>query len=478
MRIVDQSKGIFLWAVLVVEDLFQIGSTEAEVEDALRHLPTGNQLFDLIFQIVLKIPKHNQERARDMITFTINSRRNLAISELAALMAVRRSQRFEDIAQNTSISMERDIQTICRSLLSCENGFVRPFHLTIRDFFHGELCPQQFKLLPLPSSNDFPPAEPLKYAVDSFLYHTIRAPEVKQMALVTPIRTFMWSKSSFTRWFQFIWEHGNSLRLLLRSMQRKSALTGEQGTLLMPEKVTPIHVLALLVNNTTLLTKVAFSDMDYSWFSLNDVDSEGRTVIHWAAGQEGIQGHFPTKEISNESEIISNLVSRGLDPNRVAINGRSPLHIVVQGGRHHNLRALVRQGVDVNVQDQNFFRPLHLTVRFATSSDLIHLSISADATVDARDKDEETPLHHAAIYNYTEAINALTAANATVDARDEIQCTPLHIAALHNHTEAINALIAANATVDARAADQSTPLLNRRLFTLQLHKTTQRLLMP
>ena len=84
--------------------------------------------------------------------------------------------------------------------------------------------------------------------------------------------------------------------------------------------------------------------------------------------------------------------------------------------------------------------------------------LAAGAKVDARDKYGTTPLHRAAYWGRTEAVEALLDAGAEADARTAVGMTPLHRAARGGQTEAVRALLDAGAEVDARDKDGATPV--------------------
>ncbi|MDF2435501.1 MAG: receptor-interacting serine/threonine-protein kinase 4, partial [Mucilaginibacter sp.] len=471
--IVRQSGGIFLWTVLAIESLFRTGSSPADLAQALRSLPPDNDLFRLLTWIVGKIPKENIEKARDMITFTIMSSRSLSITELTALLAVHKSRNHSEVAHFTSVDIERDVQTLCRSLVTCAQGVVVPFHSTVREFFQDDCCPKEFRIertsghnvfaetclkclrfMRIPSKAETNAPEPLQYAADNLLYHTMRTSEQKRDELVDPIRTFLWSREWFQTWLQFVWNGGEILKRDLVLMQVKSAKLKDEFGLTMPHDVNPIQILALTTQNDRLFAKmVSNPERDPGWCSLNDADGQGRTVVHWAAGQERTR----EEDLIEGGEIISGLLRKGLNADARTNNGRSPLHIASQHGRSENLIALLEHGADLNATDQESLTPLHLAVLQGSMESMQEL-INMGASVNTQGRDQWTPLHFAAQNGDAEAIHALMDAGASVDARDTKQWTPLHFAAQNGHAEAIDALVAAGASVNATDEDQWTCL--------------------
>ena len=81
------------------------------------------------------------------------------------------------------------------------------------------------------------------------------------------------------------------------------------------------------------------------------------------------------------------------------------------------------------------------------------------ADIDARDEDEDTPLHWACMEGHAEVAAALMDRGADIHARDRYQYTPLHWACKMRHAEVAAALMDRGADIDARDKDQYTPLL-------------------
>ncbi|KAK4206022.1 ankyrin repeat-containing domain protein, partial [Rhypophila decipiens] len=444
--IVHQSRGIFLWTTLVIEGLFQRGSSPAEWERALGTLPSGNDLFQLLCHIVQRIPEGNIDEARNMIILAITSTRSLSTSEFAALLAIQKSRRFGEIARNTATEIEHDVRTLCLSLLSCARGFVGPFHHIVGEFFHSEACPTKFRVdrgeaqgvfaktclkclrfMQIPADRDAEVADPLGYAADNFLYHTMQASEARQMELANPIRNFLWSKENFTLWLQFVWDTGELLRQDLALFQIKSAILTKDFKLGIPHEVTPIHILALVAKSQKLFSKLACeASKDGVWFNFQQTDSQGRSVLHWASGEYAET--INQDEAVEDDGIVQYLLSRGLDPNTKANNGRSPMHIVAQHGSCKNFISLYKNKADCNAKDKSLLTPLHLSVMVPGSIDRLLDLLKVGAEVDTREEGQWTPLHLAAQNGHAEAIGALVAAGASVDAQEEHKATPLHLA--------------------------------------------------
>lgn len=88
------------------------------------------------------------------------------------------------------------------------------------------------------------------------------------------------------------------------------------------------------------------------------------------------------------------------------------------------------------------------------------------SSVDARDKDDSTPLHWAAWKGHAPIVEALLDAGAAIDAENQNGhwgSTPLHAAAHGNQRAAAELLIQRGANVNARRPDGHTPLTETKV---------------
>ena len=73
---------------------------------------------------------------------------------------------------------------------------------------------------------------------------------------------------------------------------------------------------------------------------------------------------------------------------------------------------------------QLYYNPLHNNYNFV---------FCRNCSVDARDRNQNTPLHIAAINNHIEAVRILVEINADVQLKDEYGDQPIHLALYHGH---------------------------------------------
>lgn len=88
----------------------------------------------------------------------------------------------------------------------------------------------------------------------------------------------------------------------------------------------------------------------------------------------------------------------------------------------------------------------------------VRASVDAGCSVDDRDSDGRSPLHHACIQSQDEIAELLLSRGARPDVADHEGWTPLHYAAQNFAVEVARKLVQAGAHVDACDANGNTPL--------------------
>ena len=120
-------------------------------------------------------------------------------------------------------------------------------------------------------------------------------------------------------------------------------------------------------------------------------------------------------------------------------------------------KALVQAGANVNARDRDEKTPLHLAAESSKDkSDICKVLIEAGAIVDAEDKDYFSPLHCA--FN-VEVCKVLLQAGANVNARGFNERTPLYLnVESEDHLDICKVLVEAGANLDAKDFYQRSPL--------------------
>jgi len=169
---------------------------------------------------------------------------------------------------------------------------------------------------------------------------------------------------------------------------------------------------------------------------LDQVDSDGRAPIHWAAS-------------SGSLEIVRYLVDQKAQVNNQDASGWTPLHIAASAGQYLVVIDLVGAGADINARNDKGITPLH----YAASKghvDIARCLIERGAEINARDRANQLPLHRAATTGSTGVIRLLLhppdgSPKPRLNTADRIGNTPLHLAMESAHGEAAVLLIEAGA---------------------------------
>lgn len=133
----------------------------------------------------------------------------------------------------------------------------------------------------------------------------------------------------------------------------------------------------------------------------------------------------------------------------------TPLQVAVKNRQLAISEFLISKGADVNATDHTGATPLFE----ASDSKLAKLLLDHGARVDIRDCWEYTALHRVArATRDPEAIRAIVKAGADISAVAEVQNTPLHEAVAGDKAEAVQALLELGANPNAKSQSGLTPL--------------------
>lgn len=131
-------------------------------------------------------------------------------------------------------------------------------------------------------------------------------------------------------------------------------------------------------------------------------------------------------------------------------------------GEVDGLLAALKQGADANAKDDDGNTALMLVSKrplFGHDAEVVNALKKAKATIDARNKLQQTALMFAAANDHSDTVKALIAAGAKVNAKDSDAWTPLMYAALNGASFATDELIKAKADLNALDSDGEPALL-------------------
>ena len=185
--------------------------------------------------------------------------------------------------------------------------------------------------------------------------------------------------------------------------------------------------------------------------SLAATDSEGRTLLHWAA-------------MRPRPELVPYLLERGApllqadDRGRVPLhnavvglgdalfeevlsgtgtvdisddNGETPIHRAITENRPARVQRMLAMAQMIDLQNDNGEGYLHLAV--AQAPELVEPLLSRDPAVDIADRAGDTPLHYAVEHERDRETFLLLSAGADVTAQNDNTRTPVHTAIEAGH---------------------------------------------
>lgn len=136
----------------------------------------------------------------------------------------------------------------------------------------------------------------------------------------------------------------------------------------------------------------------------------------------------------------------------------TPLHEAVRANDIGSIRTILREAAfGVDAKDSNDLSPLHIAAMGGFDAALSVL-ISHGCDVSPRNSLEESPLHLAARNGHADSIQVLVSNGASVDEVDHRGRTALHMAAFVGSISAMRCLLNVGALIDLPDENGNTPL--------------------
>ncbi|XP_041800932.1 ankyrin repeat and SAM domain-containing protein 1A-like isoform X2 [Chelmon rostratus] len=169
--------------------------------------------------------------------------------------------------------------------------------------------------------------------------------------------------------------------------------------------------------------------------NVNCVDSTGYSPLHHAA----LNGHSEVVEALLRNEALTNIADN---------KGCYPLHLAAWKGDEHIVKLLIHQG------------PSHPKLNEQSSVDHREFKRCGpfDPYINAKNNDNETPLHCAAQYGHSRVVRLLLEELTDPTMRNNKFETPLDLAALYGRLEVVKLLLSAHPNLLSCNTKKHTPL--------------------
>lgn len=159
------------------------------------------------------------------------------------------------------------------------------------------------------------------------------------------------------------------------------------------------------------------------------VDYRGKTPLHFAAGKNHIQ-------------VLEYLLENGAVVDPKDDERRTPLFMAASYGASSAVHLLMERGADVTIRDTSLRSVLHAGVGDVKSMEALLQSPAAVVLITEKDDDGFSPVHYAAKRGDIKNIKLLVSKNrASSSVLSKGLDTPIHVAARYGWTDAIEALM-------------------------------------
>lgn len=202
---------------------------------------------------------------------------------------------------------------------------------------------------------------------------------------------------------------------------------------------TPTHLATGNLNTKCL--KLLSNKADNEIESINEMDEEGMTALHWAV-------------LYNRVEHVKLIISRKhVNLTATDVEGKIPLHhscahkfesTDTQPSKSSTSCAsllLYANQMMINIRDLDGKTPLHLACAVNNISLVSFLTKIDKIDLDIQDRVGKTALHWSAVAGYTQILQLLLSRGANDSILDFSGATSLHYAASKNHSQCVSALM-------------------------------------
>jgi ankyrin repeat protein len=453
----------FRWVVCQLDTLKRCLKVNM-IRDALKNLP--RTLDDTYTRVFLDIDEAYRQEAKNALLWLAFSARPLRITELAEAIVLRPTsdpafdpeERFPDpqsvlqILSSLVTVSANEVQTIAPY---SEQGFEPTMTVTLAHFSVKEYL----------ISNRMLESAAKHFAVfDGTAHHTLAtscllyilhyASSHSRIGAREDLHTFPLLEYASVYWYRHI---------NMAPLEQQELLTPLALNLLLSESALScwldIHVPSLSPNGRFDRSKNPASSLWYaSTVGLFHV------VQHLLVARWDPNGGYPGDSLplnraimGGHEKVVSILLDHRANVDLKDLLGYAPLHYAAEEGKTSVLQILLDHGANVNVKTSNGWTPLHLAAYHCHES-IAYLLVERGAEVEvATTYSEQTPLHWAAWNDAGDLVEFFLRNGADINARNSDDETALHYAAV-SHRRILRLLLERGADPDIETVAGDTPL--------------------
>ncbi|KAJ7456174.1 hypothetical protein FB451DRAFT_1512596 [Mycena latifolia] len=372
-KIIDTVAGMFLLARLHIESLNKEATIKA-VREALKHLPKGlNATYESAMKRIEDQGDKNKQIAYSTLTWVVNAKRPLTVSEIQTALAVEPDSRELDEDNVMDINI---ILSVCAGLVIVdkESSVVRLVHYTTQEYLDS-IQALQFPdaqieitrtLLTFLAFDGYPDSSwksgnlsPLVKYSQYCLAHAAGQPEVqlRDNLLNFCNQAFQWKQTLAPRWFS--WDKWKSLPWNYPDWPSKPS------ALWIAAAANLVETTKFLLEGAPLLRHSNNSEIivasHYGHTEIVGILLEKGANINAAGG--GYESSLQAAAAGGHTEIVGLLLEKGADVNAAGGRYGSSLQAAAAEGHTDIVGILLERGADVNAAGGKYSTALEIASR-------------------------------------------------------------------------------------------------------------------
>jgi ankyrin repeat protein len=157
-------------------------------------------------------------------------------------------------------------------------------------------------------------------------------------------------------------------------------------------------------------------------------------------------------------EAVQELLVNGIDPNIHDDDDCTALYYASKHGHLNIVRELLEHNAPVNEPNWCDATPLHVCSTEEIARLLIQNGSGAETNMEAREAENNTPLHYASDNGFADVVQELINNGADINSKCDCEWTPLHWACQNGHPKVVQILIDHGASINEQDSSDATPL--------------------